>query len=66
MYLLAIYNGSHNILIEGNTFERNWGDAAVSLPTGDNALAGASNTVIQYNIYSHIPYYSNVVDSDVS
>src|SRR5262249_1843412 len=33
MYLLAIYNGSNNILIEGNTFESNWGDAAVSLPT---------------------------------
>jgi hypothetical protein len=66
MYLLAIYNGSNNILIEGNTFESNWGDAAVSLPTSDNTLAGASNTVIQYNTYSHMPYYSNVVDSAVS
>jgi hypothetical protein len=53
---------AEGVMIEGNTFEATWADAAISLNTGTTGPGGSSST-IQFNTFSGNPLYGPVVTS---
>ena len=60
-FLIAITDAS-GVLIEGNTFEQTWADAAVSLNTGTTGPGGSDSTV-KFNTFTNNPLYGAVVTS---
>jgi hypothetical protein len=52
---------SNNDTVEGNTFENAWGNTAVQVNTDYTGIIPA-NFLIQYNTFSHNPYYGPEVD----
>lgn len=53
---------SNNDTVEGNTFENAWGNSALQI-NPDYIGTGPSNFLIQYNTFSHNPYYGPEVNA---
>jgi hypothetical protein len=56
---------SNNATIEGSTFEDTWGNSAIQVNSAYTGIPPA-NFLIQYNTFTHNPYYGPEVDQSTS